>query len=61
LFCESKTGFAKTTGGKADTGYLGIKAMHVNSEVQYKKIKISSAVEGRETRKPRYRTHESGK
>ncbi|MDR3365566.1 MAG: transposase, partial [Prevotellaceae bacterium] len=40
LFCESKTHFAKTTGVKTDSGYLGIKKLHSNSELPHKKSKF---------------------
>jgi hypothetical protein len=52
LFCESKTGFAKTIGVKTDTGYLGIRDLHSNSELPYKKSKFHplSEYEKRENR-----------
>jgi hypothetical protein len=40
LFCKSKTKFAKTTEVKTDTGYLGIRDLHLNSVLPHKKSKL---------------------
>lgn len=52
LFCESKTVFAKTTAIKTDTGYIGIRNLHPNSELPHKKSKFHplSMEEKRENR-----------
>jgi hypothetical protein len=52
LLCESKTYFAKTTIVKTDTGYAGIRKLHLNSELPGKKSKFHplSRKEKRENR-----------
>jgi hypothetical protein len=40
LFCESKTSFAPTTVIQTDSGYTGIKELHLNSELPHKKSKL---------------------
>jgi hypothetical protein len=52
LLCKSKTYFAKSTIVKTDTGYAGIRKLHLNSELPRKKSKFHplSRKEKRENR-----------
>jgi hypothetical protein len=52
LLCGSKTYFAKATTVKTDTGYAGIRKLHLNSELPSKKSKFHplSREEKRENR-----------
>jgi hypothetical protein len=59
LLCESKTYLAKTTIVKTDTGYAGIRKLHLNSELPGKKSKYHIRCQGKRSAKTELsRAHE---
>jgi hypothetical protein len=56
LFCESKMSFAPTTVVQTDTGYQGIRNLHLNPELPHKKSKLHPLSREEKREKPCCRT-----